>query len=344
MNNHENISDELLARYLAETATGEEVNRVKKWLAESETNEQEFAAYKVIWQHSSFIHNKRVTIDTNAAWNKVRAKMANPVSEPSPYTEINKIRPFLTTQKPIQRKLPLTLWAAAVVALLITAYGFYFFRTASNVSESVHIATSNNTSERILPDGTKIFLNYNSSITYPETFEGDFRTVSLRGEAFFNVKPDTLHPFIINANGTEITVLGTSFNVKAYSQAPVRVDVSTGKVLVQKEGNEIYLTKGESAEVLPDTIRSVIQDINILGYRTQIFDFNAANLHEVVSSIRNGYHIDLRLSSDKISQCRLTIRFEKEPMDATLSVIAETLDLKLRKEGKTYWLDGNGCQ
>ena len=139
-------------------------------------------------------------------------------------------------------------------------------------------------------------------------------------------------------------VLGTSFNVKAYSKEPVRIDVSTGKVQVRKADKEIFLTKGQSAEVVADTLRTTLPDMNLMGYKTQIYDFNAANLKDVVASIRSGYHIDLRLSSAKIMQCRLTIRFEKEPVDATLSVIAETLDLKIRKEGETYWLDGNGCQ
>ncbi len=159
------------------------------------------------------------------------------------------------------------------------------------------------------------------------------------------MNPDASRPFAIQANGTEIRVLGTSFNVKAHKGAPVRVDVATGKVRVSKDSHRVDLVKGQSAEVLSDSIRSPEANMNIMGYRTQAYaDFNAADLEEVVNSIRDGYHVDVRLSSDKIAQCRLTIRFEKEPVDATLSVIAETLDLNLRKEGKVYWLDGNGCQ
>lgn len=242
-----------------------------------------------------------------------------------------------------KRRLPVTVWAAAVIAILVTAFG-WFFLISEKTPESLQVATTGNTKEQLLPDGTKVFLNYNSKLTYPENFKGDLRTVSLQGEAFFDVKPDAAHPFVIEANGTEIRVLGTSFNVKAYHETPVRVDVATGKVRVSKDSHRVELVKGQSAEVLKDSIRSLQANMNLMSYRTQIYEFNAADLQDVVTSIRDGYHVDVRLSNDKIAQCRLTIRFEKEPVDATLSVIAETLDLNLRKEGKVYWLDGNGCQ
>lgn len=351
---HANISEELLARYLADTASESERNDVEAWLAESEANARELATYRLIWDHTASMKKSSASVDTDAAWNKMKGKMAAAKSSaiasgvdtpgvstrevPTPEPKTIDFRPEVR-----KRRLPVTVWAAAMIAILVMAFG-WFFLISEKTPESLHVATTNNTTEQLLPDGTKVFLNYNSKITYPEHFNGDLRTVSLQGEAFFDVKPDAAHPFVIQANGTEIRVLGTSFNVKAYSEAPVRVDVATGKVRVSKDAHHVELVKGQSAEVLKDSIRSLQANINLMGYRTQVYDFNAADLQDVVSSIRDGYHVDVRLSNDKIAQCRLTIRFEKEPVDATLSVIAETLDLNLRKEGKVYWLDGNGCQ
>jgi transmembrane sensor len=336
---HANISEELLARYLADTASESERNEVEVWLAASEANARELATYRLIWDHTASMQKTRMAVNTDAAWNKMKGKMA---ASPAPATPVEtktiEFRPDMR-----RRRLPMTVWAAAMVAILVTAFG-WFFLISEKKPASLNVATTNNTTEKVLPDGTKVFLNYNSSLAYPEHFNGDLRTVSLQGEAFFDVKPDASHPFVIQANGTEIRVLGTSFNVKAYKEAPVRVDVATGKVRVSKDAHRVELVKGQSAEVLRDSIRSLQANINMMGYRTQIYEFNAADLQDVVSSIRNGYHVDVRLSNDKIAQCRLTIRFEKEPVDATLSVIAETLDLNLRKEGKVYWLDGNGCQ
>ncbi|MDR6806980.1 ferric-dicitrate binding protein FerR (iron transport regulator) [Dyadobacter sp. BE34] len=351
---HANISEELLARYLADTASESERNDVEAWLAESEANARELATYRLIWDHTAAMKKSSTGVDTDAAWNKMKGKMAmgktaDPLSKlpgkevPTPEAPTREARTIEFRPEVRKRRLPVTVWAAAVIAILVTAFG-WFFLISEKTPESLQVATTDNTKEQLLPDGTKVFLNYNSKLTYPENFKGDLRTVSLQGEAFFDVKRDAAHPFVIQANGTEIRVLGTSFNVKAYDAAPVRVDVATGKVRVSKDSHRVELVKGQSAEVLKDSIRSLQANINLMGYRTQIYEFNAADLQDVVTSIRDGYHVDVRLSNDKIAQCRLTIRFEKEPVDATLSVIAETLDLNLRKEGKVYWLDGNGCQ
>lgn len=341
---HANISEELLARYLADTASESERNDVEAWLAESEANARELATYRLIWDHTAAMKKSSAQVNTDAAWNKMKGKMAaNKAVTPLPEASTREAKTIEFRPETRKRRLPVTVWAAAVIAILVTAFG-WFFLISEKTPESLHVATTDSTKEQLLPDGTKVFLNYNSRLTYPENFKGDLRTVSLQGEAFFDVKPDAAHPFVIQANGTEIRVLGTSFNVKAYSEAPVRVDVATGKVRVTKDSHRVELVKGQSAEVLKDSIRSLQANMNMMGYRTQIYEFNAADLQDVVASIRDGYHVDVRLSNEKIAQCRLTIRFEKEPVDATLSVIAETLDLNLRKEGKVYWLDGNGCQ
>lgn len=341
-NHHDNISEELLAKYFNQTASTMELEHVRSWAEISPANARALAAYKLIWEKAGDISTKK-KFDTDRGWARVRSKMAsgNPGSEKQEPTFLNTAKK--RTLLPVNKALPLTLWAAAVVALLVMAFGWFQFRKEKTL-ELLSLTTQNNVSETYLPDGTKVFLNHNSTITYPQNFSGDLRSVSLKGEAFFDVKPDKAHPFVIDANGAEIKVLGTSFNVKAYDKQPVRVDVATGKVLVRKAKNEINLLKGQSAEVLDDTLRAIVPDMNLMGYRTQIFDFNATELNSVVTSIRDGYHADVRLSGDQISHCRLTIRFEKEPLDATLSVIAETLHLKIRKEGKTYWLDGAGCK
>lgn len=352
---HANISEELLARYLADTASESERNEVEAWLAESEANARELATYRLIWDHTAAMQKPRVKVDTDAAWNRMKGKMAagrataalpgeTPITDASNKDKSAKEAKTIEFRPEVpKRRLPVTVWAAAMIAVLVMAFG-WFFLISEKTPESRQVATADNTTEQLLPDGTKVFLNYHSKLTYPENFDGDLRKVSLEGEAFFDVKPDAAHPFVIQANGTEIRVLGTSFNVKAYHETPVRVDVATGKVRVSKDSHKVELVKGQSAEVLKDSIRSLQANMNLMGYRTQVYEFNAADLQDVVSSIRDGYHVDVRLSNEKIAQCRLTIRFEKEPVDATLSVIAETLDLNLRKEGKVYWLDGNGCQ
>jgi transmembrane sensor len=336
---HDHISEELLARYLAKTATEAELQHIESWLASSPLHAKELNDFELIWKHSRVIGaQSRYNVD--AAWNKVREKMeTGPEKQVSQFSESQNIK---VKSLPVKKHFPVTVLAAAAVALFVMAFGWLELRKETKPG-LLSVSTKSNVQEATLPDGTKVFLNFNSSISYPENFEGEIRAVSLTGEAFFDVKPDASHPFVIDANGAEIKVLGTSFNVKAYNKMPIRVDVSTGKVQVSKANKKINLIKGQSAEVSHDTVRSILPDPNLLGYRTQIFDFNATQLEDVVTSIREGYHADVRLAGGQLSRCRLTIRFEKEPLDATLAVIAETMELKIRHEGKIYWLDGAGC-
>lgn len=339
-NTHDQIPEELLARYLAQTASDSEIQQVQAWLAISDEHVQEFEGYRILWEQTEKIQRGKFPVNTDLAWNKVKSRMD---SIPSQTDERGKVKQLDSTSPLItNKKKPVVLWAAAVIAAIMMAYGWYILQPSAN--QSLKLATTENTREEILPDGSKVFLNYHSTLTYPEHFDGRERKVILKGEAFFDIQPDAAHPFIIDANGTQVQVLGTSFNVKAYAEEPVRIDVETGKVSVTKGETKLKLSKGESAVVVKDTVRSIMPDLNKMGYRTQVYDFVATDLEDVVSSIRNGYHIDLRLSDKKTAQCRLTIRFEKEPVDATLGVIAETMNLKIRKEGDIYWLDGNSCQ
>ncbi|MCF0058827.1 FecR family protein [Dyadobacter sp. CY356] len=345
-NSHDHISDELLARFLAKTATPPEIAEVNDWLKSAPENQKELAAFEIIWEKTAALHDDHIKVDIDAAWNRVRLQMKANGSAPASTEKKNDVSDQETIIRdfPAKKKFYFPVWMAAAVSLTVLALGWFIFKTQWNRPEQIQSATTNNTGETTLPDGTRVFLNYNSSISYPESFSGDLRSVTLKGEAFFDVKPDASHPFVIDANGTMVRVLGTSFNVKAYKKELVRVDVKTGKVRVSKNDKKIELVKGESAEVLNDTLKSMRADVNIMGYKTQVFDFNATNLGDVVNTLREGYHSDIRLSNQKLAQCRLTISFQKEPLDATLSVIAETLELHLRKEGKIYWLEGAGCQ
>jgi transmembrane sensor len=204
------------------------------------------------------------------------------------------------------------------------------------------LETQEKTTEQLLPDGTKVFLNHNTTLSYAEDFGEETRTVILKGEAYFDVKRDENHPFVIQANGTEVRVLGTSFNVRAYD-TKVNVAVTSGKVQFSTPKAKTLLVKDETATAQADTIIKLpAVDLNAMAYRTRVFVFDRTNLGDVVASLREGYQTDIQLTG-RLRNCQLTARFERESLDATLSVIAETLNLQVTRKGKTILLDGQGC-
>lgn len=334
------ISDELLARYLASSATRKEIERVEAWLAASPDHLGELRAYRKLWESSQAVGQQRTALHTDAAWNKVKAQMNTPkaVGDMAPQTP--NIDAPIASVTPKRWGYPY--WAAAVVTLALLAWGWIHFSSLQEPT-LVSVSTQNNTYDKILPDGTKVSLNYNSTLTYTEGLAGATREVQLNGEAFFDVAPDANHPFVIDANGTEIRVLGTSFNVKA-SQEVVEVEVKTGQVEVSKAERKVHLLPGEGVVVRDTAFKSIQVSQNIASYSTKVFDFTATSLQEVVQTLNQGFHSDVRLSGTQLADCRLTAHYERESFDATLLLIAETMNLTIRQEGNIYWLEGKGCQ
>jgi len=152
------------------------------------------------------------------------------------------------SKKPTIIRLPVFIRVAAALLLLLGAgLTIYHYRSTTKL-----MAAFTGMGERRdvrLSDGTLVTLNAGSRLTYPQTFEGDDRTVSLEGEAFFNVARDTAKPFIIHTAALQTTVLGTSFNITAYKGESNVVTVLTGKVKVagNKGGNAVVLHPGQQA-------------------------------------------------------------------------------------------------
>jgi ferric-dicitrate binding protein FerR (iron transport regulator) len=143
------------------------------------------------------------------------------------------------------------LWAAAAAVLLAVCTAALLFRHGGSHDPLASLMEKHNakgTKSIIqLPDGSKVWLNADSKIRYPESFKGAGREVYLNGEAFFDVVKSPDHPFVIHlANGT-VKVLGTSFNVRAYDNEPVvETSVATGRIA--------FIPKYRSANKKQDTI------------------------------------------------------------------------------------------
>jgi ferric-dicitrate binding protein FerR (iron transport regulator) len=141
-----------------------------------------------------------------------------------------------------------------------------------------------------------------------------------------------------------IKVLGTSFNVNAYSKQ-VKVWVKTGKVQVKKSSSVIQLLPGEQAEVQgDDVVRSANVDANQAAYFSQSFNFENTDLSSVVTTLSQVYGVKVTLANEAMNHCKLTVNFEKESLENILAVIATTFDINVQKQGQNFVLEGKGCQ
>jgi transmembrane sensor len=145
----------------------------------------------------------------------------------------------------------------------------------------------------VLPDGTRVWLNAASSLRYPTAFTGAIRRVELTGEGYFEVAKDPMFPFEVVASGNVIRVLGTHFNVNAYTNEPVlKVALEEGSVQVN---NHSRLKPGQLALLKPDgTIETVDADIEAeLAWKNNQFIFHQTPVADVMRQISRWYNCDI---------------------------------------------------
>ncbi|MDR2921571.1 MAG: FecR domain-containing protein [Tannerella sp.] len=177
--------------------TAEEKQSVDSWLLEDEKNQRFFDKIK----NSSF--SQDIEQRAHAAQERVYWETREKISR-------------------MQFKRKLRLWqyvAAASIAILLIVNAFNFRKTESVTPIYMESKSPiGSTSRLTLSDGTLVELNAGSSISYPLSFQGKNRTVTLNGEAYFEVAKDAKHPFVVEANEMQVEVLGTHFNVKSYEE------------------------------------------------------------------------------------------------------------------------------
>jgi ferric-dicitrate binding protein FerR (iron transport regulator) len=202
--------------------------------------------------------------------------------------------------------------------------------------------------EFALSDGSVVFLNANSKLEYPEEFSGDRRNVTLSGEAFFEIERDTTRQFRIDAGGSLVTVLGTSFNVKIGAEK-VEVVVETGLVRLEhftQHGPNLQLGAGEKGIYLRGDKHvepSVQVEADYLFWKNRKLNFNETSLSQVVADLNENYGTELSLSSPVMNDCKVSATFENQDVEEVLEVLISTFDMKLDTVENRLILSGIGC-
>ena len=224
--------------------------------------------------------------------------------------------------------------AAASVLLLLIGFGTYFM-TDRNSPEWVAVTTEpGQIMEVYLPDSTLISMAGNSSIRYDKKAYGkERRVVEMKGKAFFQVTRNEARPFSVYTERTEVTVLGTSFQIDEQPDG-TDVDVMTGKVSFGVTGSEtdkVILTAGMSASYSMESKGITIleeEDLNTLSWKTRQLRFNDTPLEKVVSDLSEYYQVNI-INKAETPNLKLTATFNDLPLEDVLLVINQTLDTRL---------------
>jgi transmembrane sensor len=339
----QHISPELLAAYLTGQISTEDAMVVEKWVEYSLENRQYFDEYVKLWEETGKIDPPPIFVDTNKAWNIISDRIDRYEQKRAGHMKVSK-------QKLFTRSFVFRI-AAVLLIPLISILGYLLIKTYTHQGKMLEITASSTSVYNILPDGTSVTLNSNSSLTYPAKFNRKTRTVLMKGEVFFDVIPDKNQPFIVCTENTEIFVTGTKFNVRSYADEPeIVVYVESGTVIMKIDNSEsgqissIALNAGEKGIYYKTTQqleKFSLPETNDLFWINKTLIFNRTPLFQVISDIEKNYNVTIDLKHEQLKTLRLTSSFENENIDTILHIIAGTFDLKLSKEDTHFILEND---
>ena len=319
----------LILKNINNTATSSDKHELETWILSSTENKQAYEQFLKLWELTEDTA-KDFNIDANAAWTNVKAKAYINTQEA-------KIIKFNKTK--------LTLSIAASIVLLIGLS--WLFKRNFIPQETVLVKTANEKKLVTLPDKSTAYLNANSCISYSKDFEE--RKVTLNGHAFFNVMKDSLHPFTVINNLSQVTVLGTSFTIHSYKANQIEtVEVFTGKVACSskaRDAKKVIIYPGYIASITTDgnIITKKADSDNAVALKKSKFNFNNAKLSEVVRSLQKNFGVTITLSNKKLSNCRYTGSFENDAISDIIEIIALSMNLTYQKQEGVYILQGETC-
>jgi transmembrane sensor len=202
-----------------------------------------------------------------------------------------------------------------------------------SVSSVIHAPMGSRVSFN-LPDGTKGWLNSGSSLTYSIPFNSN-RNVALNGEAWFDVTPDQQHPFEISAGNSKVKVLGTSFNVSAYQDAPyIEVVLQQGKVEFYPQNQAEKITMAPSQKLVFNNGKVELTATDPSKYEAWTegkLVFRGDNMAEVARRIERWYNVKVILADEELKQYSFRATFEDDSLEEVMRLLSLTspIDYKI---------------
>jgi transmembrane sensor len=188
-----------------------------------------------------------------------------------------------------------------------------------------------------LPDGTHVWLNAASSITYPTIFTGNNRDVTISGEAYFEVARNQSMPFRVKAKDMQIEVTGTHFNVNTYTNEPfLTTTLLEGGVKVTRNNSTVQLTPGQQSLTGADGKLSVIKNVNtdeVMAWKNGYFHFESASLETILRQVSRWYDVNIVYEGAAPTEKYFLIIKRNSSLPAVLKVL-EANNVRFTIDGK----------
>ena len=324
---------QLLQKFFSGNITDQELKSLFVWLNSEKGNLEYEMLSNEKWASGEFetIRN----IDSSALFSRIEARMQE--------------------KQLLGRKLFLIRLrnAAAIFLLgLLLPLTYFTILKPQEVTNQIGYFTESLSNEKVkqlaLPDGTAVWLMSGSTISYPSSFAaGETRNVKVRGEAFFKVAKDVLHPFILDLGEVGLKVVGTSFNVMNYDDEDhINVALKTGKVDLfrgtYKPGQQVVkIVPGQMATYDKKNPKFHIADVNVDKYASWIngiLQFQDDPFPEVLKKLGRWYNITIEVKDPKVSDFPFTATIRNENLEQVVELLRFSTPFKysiVKKDGMT---------
>ncbi len=249
----------------------------------------------------------------------------------------------MTKPKSVYRIMPPRKWlVAASLAILLTALWFLLPRN----NQIPALVLDGPVSQGALPDGSTVWLEQQSTITYTENSEG--RKIDLSGAAYFEVQSNPSRPFQVLTKLGSVQVVGTAFEVRAVPGQTYSVSVQEGAVKVVNEiqKDEIVLQVGEAVEISSAGILSKPEiTYPVAAWRLPSRPFDRQPLGQLLQEIEDAYQVTFDPELPNVLACTVTFTITYPELPILLTSLETLLDIKFHLQGnRQYLIRGRGCQ
>lgn len=199
------------------------------------------------------------------------------------------------------------------------------------------------TSEVILPDGTKVWLNAGSRLIYPGFFADKTREVFMSGEAFFEVSADKGRPFIVQTSDIQIRVLGTCFNISAYfSDSVIETVLTEGRILLEQNSSRLF---SETTELLPGKLAifnksertTQLKEVDVENYtiwKKGLLKFESTELSRVIKKLERYYNVEFKYNNSFLGNIKISGKLElSESREYVFENIADAANVRISSLG-----------
>jgi transmembrane sensor len=294
------MNKELLLRYISGEATGEEKAEVAKWLDADTGNMHEFMALRklhdiTVWQYES-------------------------------QKEQNKKDNFRIGRLSGRKVITEALKVAAVFILAFILLKYFDNAGSEYASTQTLYVPPGQRALLTLPDSSKVWLNANTTFTFPNHFSPESREVTLEGEGYFEVAHNASQPFVVKTGGYNVKVLGTEFNILAYPGNPeFEVSLLNGLVEVIESGEEKGRLIKPGQKIVMEKNRLQVTSIEHTAYflwKDGIISFDDETFPEMVRKLELFFDLKINVKNDKILTYRCTGKFRtKDGVEHILKVL-----------------------